>query len=382
MSEFIAYAKQWIDQEDIDAVVKILNSDWLTQGPAIKQFESDFSQKVGAGYAVAVSNGTAALHLSLLALGVGPGDEVITTPNSFLATANAILYVGATPVFVDIEMSHFGLDVFKIEAAITAKTKAIIPVHFAGFPVDLSAIHGIASKYRLNVIEDACHALGASFKDSKIGDCAYSDCATFSFHPVKHIATGEGGMITTNSKDIYDQLMMLRTHGVTKDRGALSQNPGPWYYEMQQLGYNYRMTDMQAALGISQLKKLDSFVNRRRAIAKQYNNAFLNLDWIVPIKENSDQQASYHLYVVQIDFDKIKKTRTDVMKTLKEKGIGTQVHYIPIIDQPYYKEKVNVKGQFEMVKHYYKLTLSLPMYPLMSDSEVMRVIQAVGELYT
>ncbi|MEK9657786.1 MAG: UDP-4-amino-4,6-dideoxy-N-acetyl-beta-L-altrosamine transaminase [bacterium] len=378
----IPYARQSIDSKDIQAVVDVLKSNWLTQGPKISQFEEKFSQKVGSKYAVAVSNGTAALHLSLLALNIGPGDEVITTPNSFLATANAILYVGATPVFVDIEMSHFGLDVFKIEAAITAKTKAIIPVHFAGFPVDLSAIHGIASKYRLNVIEDACHALGASFKDSKIGDCVYSDCATFSFHPVKHIATGEGGMITTNSKDIYDQLMMLRTHGVTKDSDVLSQNPGPWYYEMQQLGYNYRMTDIHAALGISQLKKLDSFVNRRRAIAKQYDNAFLNLDWIVPIKENSDQQASYHLYVAQINFDKIKKTRTDVMNALKEKGVGTQVHYIPIIDQPYYKKNVNVKGLFENVKKYYKQTLSLPMYPLMSDGQVMRVIQAVGALYT
>ena len=377
---FIPYGKQCIDQEDIRSVIAVLESDWLTQGPTIKQFEQDFSKKVGSRYAIAVANGTAALHLSLLALGVGPGDEVITTPNSFLATTNAILYAGATPVFVDIETQRFGIDATQIEAAITAETKAILPVHFAGFPVDLSSIYDIADKYNLKIIEDSCHALAANYRDSVIGDCQYSACATFSFHPVKHIATGEGGMITTNDEAMYEKLTTLRTHGVSKNPKNVKQNPGPWYYEMQTLGFNYRMTDMQAALGISQLKKLDGFVTRRRDIAKNYDAALAELDWINPIIEQTANLSSYHLYVVQINFDKIKKNRAEVMNELEEKGIGTQVHYIPIIDQPYYRENVRVKGDFANCRLYYEQALSLPIYPLMSDEDIERVLQAVKAL--
>ena len=381
MKKFLPYGKQFIDQSDIDAVVNVLKSDYLTQGPVIGQFESAFKETVGAKFAVAVSNGTAALQLSLLALDIGPGDEVITTPNSFLATSNAILYVGATPVFVDIELNQFGIDPTKIEAAITNKTKAIIPVHFAGFPVDLELIHEIANKYNLKVIEDSCHALGAKYKESNIGSCAYSDCSTFSFHPVKHIATGEGGMITTNSNDVYQKLLTLRTHGVTKDSNQLTQNPGPWYYEMQTLGFNYRMTDIQAALGCSQLKKLTSFVKRRREIAKQYDAVFSGSDLIKPIKEQVHHWCSYHLYVVQIDFDSIGKNRADVINELKDNGIGTQVHYIPIIDQPYYKENVKVTGNFKHCRAYYKQALSLPMYPLMDDEDVKKVVEALIGIY-
>lgn len=380
MKTFLPYGKQSIDQDDVDAVVNALTSDYLTQGPTISQFEDAFKETVGAKFAVAVSNGTAALHLSLLALGIGPGDEVITTPNSFLATSNAILYVGAIPVFVDIELNQFGIDTAKIEAAITKNTKAIIPVHFAGFPVDLAAIEKIAKKYHLKVIEDSCHALGASYKESMIGSCKYSDCSTFSFHPVKHIATGEGGMITTNSSNVYQKLLMLRTHGVTKGSDQLMQNPGPWYYEMQTLGFNYRMTDIQAALGCSQLKKLDGFVQRRRAIAKQYDAAFSDCNWIQPIKEPDHYESSYHLYVVQIDFERIGKTRADVMNELKENGVGTQVHYIPIIDQPYYKENVKVNGHFDNCRMYYKQALSLPMFPLMDDGDVETAINVIKEI--
>jgi len=380
LKKFLPYGKQNIDQDDVDAVVSVLTSDYLTQGPMIGQFEDAFKETFGAKFAVSVSNGTAALQLSLLALGIGPGDEVITTPNSFLATSNAILYVGATPVFVDIDLNQFGIDPTKIEAAITKNTKAIIPVHFAGFPVNLEVIQQLSKKYNLKVIEDSCHALGASYKESLIGSCKYSDCSTFSFHPVKHIATGEGGMITTNSSDVYQKLLMLRTHGVTKDSGQLTQNPGPWYYEMQTLGFNYRMTDIQAALGYTQLKKLDGFVKRRREIAKQYDKAFLNVSNMTPIKENIDQLSSYHLYVVQIDFETIGKSRAEVMAILRDNGIGTQVHYIPITDQPYYKEHVNVTGHFNNCQTYYKQALSLPMYPLLDDGDVERVIKALKSI--
>ncbi|MBL6722802.1 MAG: UDP-4-amino-4,6-dideoxy-N-acetyl-beta-L-altrosamine transaminase [Candidatus Margulisbacteria bacterium] len=380
LKTFLPYGKQTIDQDDVDAVVNVLTSDYLTQGPMIGQFEDAFKETVGAKFAVAVSNGTAALQLSLLALGIGPGDEVITTPNSFLATSNSILYVGATPVFVDIELDQFGIDPEKIEAAITTNTKAIIPVHFAGFPVNLEKIQQIAKKHNLKVIEDSCHALGASYRKSLIGSCNYSDCSTFSFHPVKHIATGEGGMITTNSSDMYQKLLMLRTHGVTKDSNQLTQNPGPWYYEMQTLGFNYRMTDIQAALGCSQLKKLDGFVTRRREIAKQYDLAFSGSDLIKPIKEQVHHWCSYHLYVVQIDFERIGKTRSDVMHQLKEKGVGTQVHYIPIVDQPYYIDHVKVNGNFDHCRTYYKQALSLPMFPLMDDGDVEIVVNAIKEI--
>jgi perosamine synthetase len=379
LKKFLPYGKQAIDQDDVDAVVNALTSDYLTQGPVIGQFEDAFKETVGAKYAVAVSNGTAALHLSLLALGIGSGDEVITTPNSFLATSNAILYVGATPVFVDIDLNQFGIDTDKIEAALTKNTKAIIPVHFAGFPVNLDHIQEIAKKHNLKVIEDSCHALGASYKKSLIGSCNYSDCSTFSFHPVKHIATGEGGMITTNSSDVYQKLLMLRTHGVTKDSEQLTHNPGPWYYEMQTLGFNYRMTDIQAALGCSQLKKLDGFVKRRREIAKQYDVAFSDCNWIHPINEQDHYESSYHLYVVQIDFERIGKLRAEVMAMLRDNGIGTQVHYIPIIDQPYYKEHVNVNGHFDNCRTYYNQALSLPMYPLLDD-DVETVIKALKSI--
>jgi dTDP-4-amino-4,6-dideoxygalactose transaminase len=287
--------------------------------------------------------------------------------------------VGATPVFVDIDLNQFGIDTDKIEAALTKNTKAIIPVHFAGFPVNLDHIQEIAKKHNLKVIEDSCHALGASYKKSLIGSCNYSDCSTFSFHPVKHIATGEGGMITTNSSDVYQKLLMLRTHGVTKDSEQLTHNPGPWYYEMQTLGFNYRMTDIQAALGCSQLKKLDGFVKRRREIAKQYDVAFSDCNWIHPINEQDHYESSYHLYVVQIDFERIGKLRAEVMAMLRDNGIGTQVHYIPIIDQPYYKEHVNVNGHFDNCRTYYNQALSLPMYPLLDD-DVETVIKALKSI--
>ena len=238
----------------------------------------------------------------------------------------------------------------------------------------------IAKKYNLKVIEDSCHAVGATYKDSKIGSCEYSECSTFSFHPVKHIATGEGGMITTNSKTIYDQLLMFRTHGVTKNSEQLTNNPGPWYYEMQTLGFNYRMTDIQAALGCSQIKKLDGFVKRRREIAKQYDAAFSDCNWIHPIKEQDHYESSYHLYVLQIDFKRIGKTRADIMNELKEKGVGTQVHYIPIIDQPYYKEHVNVSGNFDNCRTYYKQALSLPMYPKLTYNDIKFVLEAIKSL--
>ena len=265
---FIPYGRQWIEKDDIDAVVDVLKSDYVTTGPAVEQFEKTVAKYVGAKYAVAIANGTAALHAACYAAGIGPGDEVITTPITFAASANCALYCGATPVFADIEEDTYNIDPKEIEKKITEKTKAIVAVHFTGQPCKMDEIHAIAKKHKLIVIEDAAHALGADYKGKRVG--SMSDMTTFSFHPVKHITTGEGGMIVTNSKKLYDKLILFRSHGITRDAKKLEKNEGGWYYEQQDLGYNYRITDIQCAIGTSQMKKLDKFVERRRAIAKRY----------------------------------------------------------------------------------------------------------------
>jgi UDP-4-amino-4,6-dideoxy-N-acetyl-beta-L-altrosamine transaminase len=391
--KILPYGQQWISDEDVNEVLKTLKSDFITQGPKVSEFENKVANYVGAKYAVAVSSGTAALHAACFAAGISGGDEVITSPLTFVASSNSVLYVGGKPVFADIELDTYTIDTTEIKKNITSKTKAIIPVDFAGHPCELDKIMRIAKKNNLCVIEDAAHALGARYNGKIIGSIA--DMTILSFHPVKHITTGEGGMVMTNNEKFYQKLLLFRTHGITKDSNkfvnkdlAFAPNPktkkvevNPWYYEMQELGYNYRMTDFQCALGIAQLEKLDRFIERRRWIVSRYNAAFKKLkNVIVPI-EKDGVKSSYHLYVVRIYFKNIGKSRAQVMNELKESGVGSQVHYIPVHLQPYYRSRFGyVDSDFPNTMIFYQQALSLPLYPKMTDNDVENVINAVTNL--
>ncbi len=379
MRKFISYGKQWIDDDDIEAVVQVLKSDYLTQGPRIEEFEKAICEYTGAKYCIAVANGTAALHIAVAALNIQRGKEGITSPNSFVASANCLVYNELIPRFADIDPKTYNIDIYNIGKRITKNTKIIIPIHFAGQPVDMEELYKISKVKGLHVIEDAAHAIGSKYKDgSPVGNCRYSDMTIFSFHPVKTITTGEGGVITTNSIQLYEQLKLLRTHGITKDADKLSQDPGPWYYEMHDLGFNYRMTDIQAALGISQLRMLDRFVKRRREIVNRYNEAFKDVGWLEIPCEKESVYSAFHLYVLQIDFEKIKKSRKDIMEELRNNAIGTQVHYIPIHLQPFYKNKFEYQiGDFPNAENYYKKALTIPLYAKMEDDDIEYVIEAV-----
>lgn len=378
----IPYAKQDLDQSDIMAVVRTLQADKITQGPQIEIFERKLAQQCGARYGVSVSSGTAALHLATLALGLGPGDKVLTTPISFLATSNAALYVGASPIFCDVNQETINIEPNEIEKHLDRNVKAIYPVHFGGLPSKMDTIHHIAKKHHLFVVEDACHALGAFYSKGNsmipIGSCVHSDMTIFSFHPVKHVTTGEGGAITTNSKKYYKKLLSLRSHGVFRS-SALSKRMGPWYYSMNELGFNYRLTDIQAALGTSQLSKLTLFVKRRREIAAMYSDAFKGLPYVKTPFEPRGLRSSYHLYPLRIDFSKLKITRAALMKALLAKGIGTQVHYIPIYTQPYYRRHV-VSSPCPAAERYYASALSLPIYPKMKERDVKKVIRSMSAI--
>ena len=394
----IPCGKQHIDEDDIRAVIEVLRSDWLTQGPYIEKFERSLAEYCGAKYAVAVSSGTAALHLACLAAGIKDGDEVVTSPITFVASANCVVYCGGIPVFADINKDTYNIDPSEIRKKITSKTKAVIPVDFAGLPCDMEAIRKIADEHDLIIIEDACHALGAEYRQGdewfRVGSCSHSDMTVFSFYPVKHITTGEGGAVLTNNEKFYEKLLLFRNHGITKDPEkftnkdlafshnpeSLIHNPNPWYYEMQELGFNHRITDIQCALGISQLRKLDSFVSRRREIASAYNDAFKNITYIKIPTQHEDRKSAWHLYVVQIDFGRINKSRASVMNALREKGIGTQVHYIPVYLQPFYRNKLGYKeGACSMAESYYRMALSLPIYPRMKNEDVNKVINSVKD---
>ena len=378
----LGYGHQYIDDSDIQAVVDVLKSDYLTQGPAVERFEQEICQITGAKYCVAVSNATAGLHIAVAALGLEAGVEGITTPNTFLSSANCMIYNGIKTVFADINPKTYDIDSSEIEKHITEKTKLLIPVHFAGLPCDMENISKLAKKNRLHIIEDAAHAIGSQYEDgSYVGNCRYSDMTVFSFHPVKTITTGEGGAVTTNDEGLYKKLLMLRSHGTTKDPELLTATPGPWYYEMQMLGFNYRMTDMQGALGYSQLQKLPFFKKRRREIVAQYNQAFGEMDYLKTPYEPENVSSCFHLYAVQIDFGALGKGRRQVMQELVEKGVGTQVHYIPVHCQPYYKGMFGYKaGDYPKAEEYYAKALSLPLFPGMSNDDVKLVIDAVKEV--
>lgn len=374
---FIPYSHQSIDSNDIKEIVKVLKSDWLTQGPRIKEFEESFCQYFGVKYAVAVSSGTAALHIAVIAAGIKNGDEVITSPITFVASSNCVLYCGGRPVFVDIEEDTLNINPCKIIERITEKTKVLIPVDFAGHPCDLDSIFTIAKKNNLIVIEDAAHAIGAQYKEKKIG--SLSDMTIFSFHPAKHITTGEGGMVLTNNKKFYERLLLYRTHGIIKDSTQLKKNDGPWYYEMKALGYNYRITDIQCSLGISQLKRLESFVEKRREIADTYNRSFKDIGEIILPSGKKYCKNSYHLYVIRM---KDKSRRKEVFDRLRELGIGVNVHYIPVHLQPYYREKFGYKkGDFPIAEDYYQRAISLPIFPKMNKNDIKKVINAVKSIF-
>jgi len=382
--KIIPYGKQHIDSSDIAEVVKVLKSDWITQGPKVKEFEEALCKYTGAKYAVCVSSGTAALHLSCLAAGLKKGDEAITTPITFIATSNSILYTGASPVFADIDYDSVNINPEEISKKISKKTKAILPVHFAGLPCDIPEIAKIAKKNKLSIIEDAAHALGAEYKHGnrwyKVGCCKHSDMTTFSFHPVKHITTGEGGAITTNNKKIYEKLLMLRSHGTLKN-DSIKKKHGPWYYEMRELGYNYRITDFQCALGLSQLKKIDKFILRRKEIVKMYNHAFKWNPCFVLLQEKKYVRSSWHLYPIRLEAkSKIGAKRKSVFNYLRKRNIDTQVHYIPVYWQPYYQQLGYKKGLCPKAEADYEQIISLPIFPNMTDKNVDYVIENILSL--
>ena len=430
----IPYGRQSISEDDIAAVVRSLRSDFLTCGPEVEAFEKEFAAFVGAKHAVAVCNATAALHLAMQVLGIGKGDRVVTSPNTFVASANAAAYVGATPDFSDIDSKTYNLDPVVLEQNWKPDTKAVVAVDYAGQPCNMPEIARIARSRGAYVIEDACHGLGGGFQADgrkwKLGGHPWADITTFSFHPVKTLTTGEGGILLTENDEWAARARLLRTHGITRNHDEFTglddsehsdfrfqfsakPNPpsvirdqsflaerGPWYYEMQELGYNYRITDLQCALGRNQLKRLPEFITRRQQIASCYNQAFSNLDWLKtpafdsaspttrhqPPATGSDfsyqlSDLSLHLYTVQIDFPSVGKTRTKVMQELREKGVGTQVLYIPVYLQPWYRRIYGyASGKCPNAERFYARALSLPLYPAMSDKDVGKVIGAVANL--
>ena len=371
--DFIPYSRQWISEEDILAVVEVLRSRLITQGPLIEEFEKQVAAFCGARYAVAVSSGTAALHAACFAASVGSGDEVITTPLSFSATANCVLYQGGTPIFADILPGTLTIDPNEVSKHLTSRTRAIIPVDFGGLPADLDAINDIARKNGILVIEDAAHALGATYHGRKIG--GISDMTILSFHPVKHITTGEGGMILTDNRMFFERLKQFKTHGITREPLRCEHYEGGWYYEMQELGYNYRVTDLQCALGLSQMKRIAEFLQQRREIAQRYCEAFKNRDDITLQTLPSDRQSSNHLFPVRLNLTSLRSTRRAIFDRLRDLGIGVNVHYIPIHLQPYYRKRFGFKrGDYPLAEDYYDAALSLPLFPKMTTADVDRVI--------
>lgn len=375
---YLPYGRQWIDEEDIESVINVLKGDYLTTGPTISEFERAIASYVGTNYAVSFSSGTAALHGACFAAGIGVGDEVITTPMTFAASSNCVLYQGGRPVFADIDSDTYNINPKKVEELINENTKAIIPVHFTGQPVALDEIQHLAKKHNLVVIEDAAHALGATYKGEKIG--SLSDMTMFSFHPVKHITSGEGGIITTNSEKYYEKLLQFRSHGITREPDKLIENHGPWYYEMQFLGFNYRMTDIQAALGTNQLKKIDKFVDIRKKYVSKYNEAFNQVSEIQTPYQDRYASSSWHLYIIRLDLKKLSGNRREIFEALLRANIGVNVHYIPVHLLPYYSKLGYQRGLCPNAEKLYEEIITLPLFPAMTEQDVSDVITAVNRV--
>lgn len=377
--KFLPYGKQHIDESDIESVVNVLKSDFITQGPKINEFEEELAKYCGAKYAVAFNSGTSALHGAYFASGIEKGDEVITSPNTFVATSNAALYLNAQPIFTDVEKETGNMDVSKVADNITEKTKLLVPVHYSGNPVDLKELWDIAEENNIKVIEDAAHSIDAQYHGKKIGNSGYSEMSIFSFHPVKHITTGEGGAVLTNDEDYYEKLLMFRSHGITKNH-FVNQPDGDWYYEMHHLGFNYRITDIQSVLGLSQLKKLDKFVQRRREIAKIYDLAFAENPYFNTITEKEGCESSYHLYPILIK-DEYKDKKKEIFLKLREEGLGVQVHYIPVYLQPYYQELGYEKHSCPVSEDFYHREISIPMYPTLSNDDLDYVVEKLFKVF-
>jgi UDP-4-amino-4,6-dideoxy-N-acetyl-beta-L-altrosamine transaminase len=380
----IPYGKQDINQFDIDSIIEVLKSDFLTQGPKVPEFEQIVAAHVGAKHALAVNSATSALHIACLALGLGQGDWFWTTPITFVASANCGLYCGAQVDFVDIDPVTYNICPNELEIKlIEAERNSVLPkvlvvVHLCGQPCDIQSIHNLAVKYNFKIIEDASHAIGGKYKGEFIGVCRYSDITVFSFHPVKIITTAEGGMALTNDGFLAEKMNLYRSHGVTRDQNLMTHEPdGPWYYQQIELGFNYRMTELQAALGISQMQRLDQFVAQRHVLAKRYDELLSTLPLKLPW-QHPDSYSGFHLYVIRLNLDKISKTHLQVFKELRESGIGVNLHYIPVHVQPYYQNLGFSKGDFQQAEQYYREAISLPIFSVMTEEQQNRV---VAQLY-
>ncbi len=382
MPKMYSYGKQVVEQDDIDAVIRVLQSDWLTQGPAVTQFESALCEKFGCQHAAVVSNGTAALHLAALALGWKPGDVVISAPITFLASTNCAVYTGATPDFVDVDPCFYTIDLDQLEQKIQRykragkHIKAVVAVDFAGQPCDWQTLRDLADRYEFQLVDDACHALGAKYRGEHVCAATYADAVICSFHPVKHITSGEGGAVLTNDAELDARIKMFRSHGATRDGALMEKNEGPWYYEMIELGYNYRITDLQCALGVNQLEKLDRFLARRREIAAFYDDAFSQAKYFTTPAVDEDVAHAYHIYPLQIDFEALGINKAEFFGQLRETGIIGQVHYIPVHLQPYYRDTFGFKsGDFPVAEAFYKNEISIPIYPRLEMEDLQYICQ-------
>lgn len=374
----LPYGRQSLTEEDIAAVADVLRSDWLTTGPTVGIFEQAFAEATGAAEAVAVSNGTAALHAAMYALGTGPGDEVIVPAMTFAASSNCVLYQGGTPVFVDVDPDGLLIDPALVEAKITPRTRAIVAVDYAGQPCDYDALQAIADRHGVALVADACHAVGGAYRGRPVGTLA--DLSTFSLHPVKHITSGEGGVITTNDPELANRMRVFRNHGITSDHRQ-REAVGSWFYEMVDLGYNYRLTDFQCALALRQLAKLPGWIERRRAIAARYDRAFAELEAVRPLRVQPDLSHAYHLYVVRFDHARLGVDKATLFRALRAEGLGVQVHYVPVHLHPYYQERLGTSaGLCPVAEAAYEEIISLPIFPLMTDQDAADTIEAVSKV--